>query len=82
MKKDEKEKNYSIPEPSPTQTKESIEVVPLVLKDIEDRMVFGIRKYGTPLMTHNGRDALADAYQESLDQTIYLRQLLAERDGE
>jgi hypothetical protein len=41
----------------------------------------GVRKYGTPLQAHNGRDGLMDAYQEALDLAVYLRQLIAERDG-
>jgi hypothetical protein len=34
----------------------------------------------TPLQPHNGRDALADAYQEALDLVVYLRQEIAERE--
>jgi hypothetical protein len=37
-------------------------------------------KYGTPLQTNNGRDALMDAYQEACDMVMYLRQAIAERD--
>lgn len=54
----------------------------LVVKDMQLRMAFGVRKYGTPLQPHNGRDALIDAYQEALDLCAYLRQLMYERDGE
>jgi hypothetical protein len=36
-------------------------------------------KYGKTLQTFNGRDALTDAYQESLDLCMYLRQMIEER---
>jgi len=40
-----------------------------------------LQKYGTYLQTHNGRDALWDAYQEAMDLCMYLRQAILERDG-
>ncbi len=45
-----------------------------VVIDLADREAMGTEKYGTALMTHNGRDALMDAYQEGLDLVMYLRQ--------
>jgi hypothetical protein len=56
-------------------------VWPLVVADMQARDAEGRRKYGVPLQPHNGRDALVDAYQESLDQCVYLRQAIYERDG-
>ena len=53
----------------------------LVVIDIEARKAHGLRKYGTVLQAHNGRDALMDAYQEALDLVMYLRQMLEERPG-
>lgn len=53
----------------------------LVVSDMQKRDRFGREKYGTPLQAHNGRDALADAYQEALDMAVYLRQAIFERDG-
>jgi hypothetical protein len=53
----------------------------LVKADIEARKSEGIRKYGTVLQPHNGRDALMDLYQEILDAANYCRQLIFERDG-
>lgn len=50
----------------------------LVIADIEARKAIGIAKYGTLLQPFNARRPLVDAYQESLDQTIYLRQKLEE----
>lgn len=51
----------------------------LVLKDIKERDDFGIKKYGTRLQPHNGRDVLQDAYEEALDLVVYLRQAIYER---
>jgi hypothetical protein len=48
----------------------------LVLADMRDRRQMGIDKYGKPLRSDNGRDALVDAYQEALDLTVYLRQAI------
>lgn len=50
----------------------------LVIADIEARKQNGIRKYGTTLQPHNGRNALLDAYQETLDLAMYLKQRLIE----
>ena len=51
----------------------------LVIADMQARDAEGRRKYGTPLQSHNGRDALVDAYQEGLDLVVYLRQAIEER---
>lgn len=64
-------------EPKPKEGKEDI--YKLVQDDIKARVEFGRRKYGTVLQSHNGRDALWDAYQEALDLVMYLRQAIAER---
>ncbi len=53
----------------------------LVIADMKARDDFGKAKYGTRLQPHNGRDQLADAYQEALDLAVYLRNALYERDG-
>lgn len=50
-----------------------------VIADIEARRELGIRRYGTALQPHNGRDALRDAYEEALDLAIYLKQVMVER---
>lgn len=47
-----------------------------VIFDIEQRRQVGIQRYGTALQPFNGRKTLLDAYEESLDQTVYLRSLL------
>lgn len=56
-------------------------VTDAIVKDMTDRREHGIKKYGTELMTNNGRDALVDAYQEALDLVVYLKQELMERDA-
>jgi len=45
----------------------------LVAVDMQQRHEFGVAKYGVPLVASNGRDHLADAYQEALDCVVYLR---------
>ena len=75
----------SEPQPAPTRDeRSSAAVLPEVLAaihpeskvrdDLKARAAEGERTYGTPLFTHNGRDALADAYQEILDAMQYLKQ--------
>lgn len=53
----------------------------LVIQDIEARRQLGVRRYGTALQPHNGRNALRDAYEESLDLACYLRQALYEQEN-
>lgn len=53
----------------------------LVQIDVEKRKEIGIKRYGTLLQAHNGRDFLRDAYEEALDLVMYLRGCLFERDG-
>lgn len=52
-----------------------------VLADLQSRAEEGKRRYGTYLETHNGRDALQDAYEEALDLAMYLKQAIMERDN-
>ena len=54
----------------------------LVVTDVLQRRDLGVLRYGTPLQSFNGRDALWDAYEEALDLAVYLRQVIDERDGE
>jgi hypothetical protein len=44
-----------------------------VAVDMLQRHELGMAKYGVPLVANNGRDHLADAYQEALDEVVYLR---------
>ena len=50
-----------------------------ILDDMANRHAFGVAKYGVPLTSGDGRNHLIDAYQESLDLLVYLRQELDER---
>ncbi|MBL8924142.1 MAG: hypothetical protein JNJ54_35130 [Myxococcaceae bacterium] len=47
---------------------------PELLADMAARDQVGRERYGVPLRVWNGRDALADAYQEGLDLVVYLEQ--------
>jgi hypothetical protein len=47
--------------------------------DVARRSLQGKLKYGTVLCTHNGRDAVVDAYQEVLDLCVYLHQAVLEQ---
>lgn len=42
-----------------------------IIMDLEQRAKVGSAKYGTPLQTHNGRNALLDLYEEMLDAYMY-----------
>lgn len=68
----------SQPDPKPNQSRP---VWDMVIEDMRARDQVGRKRYGTPLQAGNGRDALRDAYEESLDLCVYLRQAIAERDG-
>lgn len=74
------------PEPSP-ESSDSPAMWDLVIKSLQEvlavarqRDEFGVKKYGTRLQAFNGRRALVDAFQESLDQTVYLQQEVYERE--
>ncbi len=60
---------------------DELDIQSQVIEDIERRREVGIKRYGTALQPHNGRDALLDAYEEALDLCMYLKQALVERDG-
>ncbi|EML0342161.1 hypothetical protein V9657_002563 [Vibrio vulnificus] len=66
-------------QPQPNLTANSTAVVPEVMKDLTDRLAKGVQTYGTPLMTHNGRNALQDLYEELLDAACYVKQLMMEK---
>lgn len=85
--------NAAIEEPKPIRTEYSEPVLPFVVlkllyierdvlgADLEARAKLGVERYGTLLMTHNGRDALADLYQELLDALMYLGQYMLETEA-
>lgn len=66
-------------QPMPT-VNSSPDIQSMVIHDIEKRRELGISRYGTALQPNNGRDALQDAYEESIDLAMYLKQAIVERD--
>ncbi len=70
--------SLSLNEPEPNPTKGQKTIYPLVIADIEERAKVSKPKYGKYLESHNGRNALIDAYQEVLDLAMYLRQRIEE----
>ncbi len=68
-------------EPQPMPSPGRVSVTRAVMADLAARERQGIAKYGTTLQTHNGRDALVDAYQEALDLAQYLKQAILEREA-
>jgi len=71
--------NHTRPEKDPVEGKDS--VTDALIGDLKERREMGVEKYGTELKTHNGRNALVDAYQEALDLCLYLKQLLMEENN-
>lgn len=57
----------------------NLPVQDIMIAAIEERRDHGIRKYGRPLETNNGRDALKDAWEEVVDLFAYLTQMRLER---
>lgn len=49
-----------------------------LFKMLDDRAAFGLRKYGVPLLTNNGRDGFKDAWEEAADLCVYLKKLQLE----
>lgn len=70
--------DLTIEQPMPTHNAAG-SIQSLVRADLETRERIGVKRYGTPLQPHNGRDALRDAYEEALDLACYLRQAIEER---
>ena len=69
--------NYSAPEPEPNDSKGD-DVWKLVISDMIDKRSSDVAKHDKPLLAHNGRNLLVDAYQEILDAAVYLRQKIQE----
>lgn len=68
------------PEPGPLDS-HGPDIADLVCEDIQARKEIGIKTYGIPLRSFNGRKPLRDAYAEILDMAHYVRQELAEREA-
>lgn len=60
---------------------QGMDVQQALIRAIQERRQHGIRKYGQPLMTEDGRDTLRDAWEEALDLCSYLTKALLQRDG-
>lgn len=54
-------------------------VRPSLIERMRQRRQQGIENYGRPLAPHNGRDAVRDVMEESLDRLAFLEQLAEER---
>lgn len=67
------ERDQVLPKPG------KLPVQAILMGAIRERAEYGRRKYGTVLMTENGRDALTDLWEELLDGLTYLTQLRLER---
>lgn len=73
--------------PEPTKTRPGDQPLPIAGQEcvqdalialIRERRDLGVQRYGSALMTHNGRDAGRDALEEALDLTVYLMQVRME----
>lgn len=72
--------------PEPTKQREGDQRLPeptdhpvaheMVKDDLDERLAIGIKRYGQPLQPFNGRNTIQDAYEETLDQAVYLRSML------
>lgn len=71
-------KRAATQEPAPQPNSNPV-IVDMVVADLNARAEVGLKKYGTKLQAHNGREPLVDAYQEALDLCMYLRQEIEER---
>lgn len=70
--------NLNAPEPMP-HPGVGRDIWSLVVEDMKSRDQLGFEKYKQRLQIHDGRNHLVDAYQECLDQAVYLRQEIEER---
>jgi hypothetical protein len=55
-------------------------IVDVVIQELIERKAHGLAKNGVALQANNGRSALQDAYEESSDKTLYLRQAIEDWD--
>lgn len=74
--------NPYVPDSQPNPVQGSVAVISCVVADLLTRADYGIQKYGTLLMSNNGRDALLDALEEAYDLSMYLKQSIMEREDE
>ena len=55
--------------------------IELLIESTRKRAKMGKAKYGVYLTANNGRNPLVDAFQEALDQLVYLRQAIEDGDA-
>lgn len=67
------------PEPAPTPHKNAQSVTDALISLLLERREGGKEKYGTELMTFNGRDPVTDMLQEDMDRCLYSVQLYLEQ---
>lgn len=53
-------------------------VLDQIVQDMRERNDIGTQRYGGPLLAHDGRNSMVDAYQELLDALVYTRKALME----
>lgn len=66
------------PEPPPLDSNYPI-IHEQLIKLIQDRLEFGIQKYGKPLRAFDGRRSLFDALDELIDGAVYTLKEIEER---
>lgn len=66
-------------QPKPVVNEQAL-IVNKVIEDLNLRKEVGIQRYGVALQPFNGRNALQDAYEEALDLTQYLKQVIIENE--
>ncbi|QNJ57655.1 hypothetical protein SEA_KEANU_50 [Streptomyces phage Keanu] len=66
------ERDQPLPEPG------KVDIQLYLMRALAARRDHGIRKYGRPLESHNGRVALLDLWEELVDALLYLTQQLTE----
>jgi hypothetical protein len=66
------------PGDQPLPTEGQLNVQDALIRHIEQRRKLGIERYGRPLQTFNGRDALRDLLDELLDGATYAMQVRME----
>lgn len=71
--------NINKSEPVPKRKAKSRPVIDFLKNLIDQRTELGVKKYGENLHTHNGRNPLIDALQESIDLNQYLAQTIMEQ---
>lgn len=72
--------DHTVPEPAPKQG-DGVHLFDEVVKDFWNRKTHGLEVYGKTLQAFNGRRAGIDAYQEQMDNLLYLKQLNIELDA-